>query len=117
MTDLGPNTERRFAEVFADKVLLTRVEAAALIGVDVKTLSALSDDQVLRAVRRGKVRAYTEHDLRAYLTEGPDVPCRSISRKNPESSPTTSRSKVVAFTARPARLRGVPRKPSSGRDV
>ena len=117
MTDLGPMTEKRFEAAFAETAVITRRAAAKLIGVDEKTLDGLSDDGVVRAVRRGAHRAYTERDLRAYLAEGPDVECRSTSPKRAASGSTISSSKVVAFTDRPARLRGVQRRPSSARGV
>ena len=64
MSDLGPVTERRFAEAFAAGAVITAKAAAELIGLDVKTLDALSEGQVIRSVPRGKRRAYTERDLR-----------------------------------------------------
>ena len=94
--DLGPTTERRFAEAFAERALITKAAAAALIGLDEKTLDALSDAQVVRAVRKGAHRAYTERDLRAYLLEGPDVePARPRNRPSPATPP-----KVVNFSER-----------------
>lgn len=103
--DLGPTTERRFAEAFADAALITAKKAAELVGLDVGTLSALSDRQIIRAVRRGSRRAYTERDLRAYLIEGPDAEWVSPSQRKAGSGTTISSSRVVAFTDRPARLR------------
>ncbi len=98
MSDLGPVTERRFAEAFAGAALITRKAAAELIGLDEKTLDALSDARIVRAVRKGAHRAYTERDLRAYLTEGPDVECRPKD-KPPRATPTGS-PKVVNFSER-----------------
>lgn len=64
---LGPITEARFAEAFATVALLNKREAARLIGVDAGTLDALTADGIIRAVPRGKRRAYTERDLRCFL--------------------------------------------------
>ena len=46
-----------------------------MIGLDEKTLNALSDQKIVRTVKKGAHRAYTERDLRAYLLEGPEVEC------------------------------------------
>lgn len=72
---LGPATEARFADAFAHRSILSKAAAADLIGLDEKTLDHLSDAKVIRAVRKGAHRAYTERDLRTYLLEGPDVEC------------------------------------------
>jgi hypothetical protein len=72
---LGPVTEARFALAFATRAVVDKATAARLIGLDVKTLDALSDARVVRAVRKGVHRAYTERDLRLYLLEGPDIEC------------------------------------------
>ncbi|MDP3870433.1 hypothetical protein [Phenylobacterium sp.] len=47
--------------------MLNKREAAALIGMDAGTLDALTAEGVIRAVPRGKRRAYTERDLRCFL--------------------------------------------------
>lgn len=96
MSTLGPTTEARFAEVFAKGALATALDAADLLGVDVETLNALTDANVIRAVRPSKCRRWTEADLRAYLLEGPDAPLRE--KKGPTVA--ASRSKVVPFTQR-----------------
>ena len=93
---LGPITEARFAKAFADTALATLKAASKLIGVDPDTLSTLTDEGVVRAVRRGKLRSYTEHDLRAYLLDGHDAPARP--RKPPPAH--VSRAKVVPFSQR-----------------
>ena len=116
MSDLGPTTEGRFAETFAAGAVITRKAAAELLGLDERTLDSLSDEGIVRAVRRGKLRAYTERDLRAYLLEGPS-PCRSIDPGTRPTSTMISSGKVVAFTGRPARLRNARRKPSSDRSA
>ncbi len=100
---LGPTTERRFAEAFATSALVTRRVAAALIGVDVKTLDGMRDEGLIRAVRRGKVPAYTERDLRAYLVEPAVV--RPSPPSHVGSGPQVSRTWVAGFSDRPARLR------------
>ena len=99
--NVGIHTEAALGAAFRDRLLLTASETAKLLGVDVKTLSRMTDERVIRAVRRGKLRAYTEADIRAYLTEGPDVPCR-----RPKEKPAVVRSaKVVNFTDRRTRRR------------
>lgn len=99
LPDLGPATERRFAEAFADAVMLTRKAAAELIGVDVKTLDALHDAGLVRAVRRGKLRAYTELDLRTYLLEAATVQCsRSTSLDPKPRARPAGGAKVVNFS-------------------
>lgn len=105
--DLGPTTEARFAVAFAKGATITRKAAAELLGFDVRTLDANVEAGLIRRVWRGKVPAYTERDLRAYLSSEA-VECPSIRSPAPGSGSTTSRSRVAAFTARPARLRVVP---------
>jgi hypothetical protein len=107
---LGAVTEARFAAVFASTALATALAAAKLIGVDEKTLSAMTDLGVVRSVPRGKLRAYTERDLRAYLIEGPAEPCRSTSQRRVASFSSTSSSRVVAITDLPDRRHDVPRR-------
>lgn len=103
MTPLSPSAEERIAAVFEDGLLATAKAIAGLIRVDVKTLRAMTDEGVIRAVRRGKRRAYTEADVRAYLaTPAPareKKPCPSTSRRTARTSTMTSSGKVVAFTA------------------
>lgn len=86
---LGAVTEARFAEVFSSTALATASSAAKLIGVDPKTLGDMTEREIIRSVPRGKLPAYTERDLRAYLLEGPATPCRSTSRPRAASSSTT----------------------------
>ena len=81
--DLGRITEARFAEAFSTRALVDKRTAAALIGLDVKTLDALSDAQVIRAVRKGVRRAYTERDLRRFILEGPDTTCAPPAANDP----------------------------------
>lgn len=111
MSELGPTTERRFAAAFERAAVITKKAAAELIGLDEKTLDALSESGAVRWVPKGKLRAYTERDLRAYLTEGPDVECRSTSRQRAVS--TTSTSSIVAgdfMARRAAKLAGKPKR-------
>lgn len=114
MTDLGPTTEARFATAFARTAIVTAKAAAELIGLDVKTLDALAEKQVIRSVPKGKLRAYTERDLRAYLIEGPDAACPSTSRPKASSGSSTLSSVVVGFTALQAKRHDAQRKPSRG---
>jgi hypothetical protein len=111
MTALGPITEARIAAAFADCCVLTAEKTAELIGLDVRTLREMTDASIIRAVRRGagKTRAYTEGDIRAYLTESA-APCRSTKRPRAPTGSTTSRSNVVGFTARLASEANAPRK-------
>jgi hypothetical protein len=94
-TILGAATERLFAQAFADAATINLKTAAALIGSNPKTLRKMTDDGLIRAVRRGQCRSYTEADLRAYLTEGPDVCPRD---KKPSS--TVRSDKIVPFSRR-----------------
>jgi hypothetical protein len=114
MSDLGPITERRFAEAFATAAVITAKAAAELIGLDEKTLASLSDRQVIRWVQRGKLRAYTERDLRAYLIEGPDAPCQSTSRPRAASGSSISYIGVGGFTDLRASRPDAQRKRSNG---
>lgn len=94
---IGPATERRIMMAFAETSLLTCGATSKLLGIDEKSLRALTDDGVIRAVRRGggRTRAYTEGDIRAYLTEGV-APAREAKRK----ATVPSAGKVVPFTER-----------------
>lgn len=107
MTDeaLGPVTAARFEAVFSTRAVVDKRTAADLIGLDVKTLDALSDAKVIRAVRKGAHRAYTERDLRLYLIEGPDVECAEPSnprRPEPKRRPSSAAPKlrVLNFSER-----------------
>lgn len=92
---LGPTTEARFNAAFATRAVVDKAVAAGLIGVDVKTLDALP----IRSVPKGaKHRGYTERDLRAYLTEGPEQPCEP---PEPKSRPrAASNVRAVNFSER-----------------
>jgi hypothetical protein len=91
--NLGPVTERRFEAAFANGAIITAKVAATLLGLDPKTLSAMAARGVIKSITRGKVRAFTERDLRGFLTE------RS------ECEPGNLTSSHRGFTTRPARLR------------
>lgn len=95
---LGPITERRFEEVFKDTALATAKAICGLLGLDEDTLKDMTDDGVIKAVRKGRCRSYTEHDVRAYLLEGPDAPRREARSKPAHVSP----SKIVPFSRRKA---------------
>lgn len=94
---LGPVTEERFREVFSVGALACAKVAARLVGLDADTLNEMTDQGIIRAVRRGRLRSWTEGDLRAYLLEGPDAPER---RKEPKRTSPTGRGRVVPFTKR-----------------
>jgi hypothetical protein len=100
---LGPVTEGRFSAAFSTRAVVDKATAAKLIGLDVKTLDALSDARVIRAVRKGAHRAYTERDLRLYLIEGPDIECEPdtpTTNNSPKPRPSRPASKVVNFSER-----------------
>ena len=99
---IGPATERRIQMAFADTCLLTASATAKLLGIDEKSLRALADQGVIRAVRKGggRSRAFTEGDVRAYLTEG-----SAPSRGKKTRATGTSQVKVVPFTQRKATAR------------
>lgn len=94
---LGPVTEQRFLKAFAETALVSGKVAAKLVGLDPDTLSVMADQGVIRAVRKGRLRSYTEHDLRNYLLRGPNAP--SQERKT-ERAETVRRGRVVPFSRR-----------------
>jgi hypothetical protein len=96
---IGPATEARLIALYSKASLLTAEATAAFLGIDVKSLRALTNDGVIRAVRRGGGghRAYTEGDIRAFLTESA-APFREAKLKV-----THQTGKVVPFTQRKAR--------------
>lgn len=67
MSELGPVTEKRFENAFATTAVVTKSMAAALLGLDEKTLDRLTSAGVIRAISRGAYPAYTEGSLRGYL--------------------------------------------------
>lgn len=93
---IGPATEARLQMAFAETCLLTCQSTARLLGLDEKSLRALTDGGIIRAVRRGggRTRAYTEGDIRAYLTQG-SGPDRA--EPKPRASQPVPK-KVVSFT-------------------
>lgn len=95
---VGPATERRIQSAFVDTCLLTCQATARLLGLDEKSLRALTDAGVIRAVRRGggRNRAYTEGDIRDFLTQGA-APVREKAAPKVSQSGTT---KVVSFMDR-----------------
>lgn len=96
---LGPVTEQRFLEAFSETALVSAKVAAKLVGLDPDTLSTMADDGVIRAVRKGRLRSYTEHDLRDYLLRGPDAPSRE---RNTERAEVVRRIRPVPFSRRGA---------------
>lgn len=96
---IGAATEARIMAAFAETALLTAEATGALLGIDTKSLRALTNDGVIRAVRRGGGghRAYTEGDIRAFLTESA-APVREVRPKV-----THQTHKVVPFTLRKVR--------------
>lgn len=94
MKEIGVHAEAAISAAFAGRLILTAKDTARLLGIDVKTLSRMTNDRVIRAVRRGKLRAYTEADVREYLSEGPDI--------NPAPKPVTN---VKSFPRRRGRER------------
>ncbi|MBI1405676.1 MAG: helix-turn-helix domain-containing protein [Caulobacter sp.] len=103
MTALPPAAEDRVRAAFTDTLQLTAKATAALIGIDVKTLRRMTDEGVIRAIRKGALRVYTEADVRAYLTTPAPIgqerrPCPSTNPRKAASGNMTSRQKVIAFT-------------------
>ena len=94
---LGEATAARIRMAFADTSLLTAKAAARLLGVDEGTLRLMAEKGVIRSVRRGAgaIRAYTEGDIVAYLTESA-VPVRE---EKPRATVHVSR-RVVPFSQR-----------------
>lgn len=92
---IGPATERRIMMAFADCCIITAQATARLLGMDAGTLRELTDDGVIRAVRRGHRRAYTEGDIRSYLTQG-----AATDRREKPKATVHVQSKVVPFSQR-----------------
>ncbi len=94
---IGPATERRIQMAFADTCVLTLKSAAKLLGMDEGSLRGLTDDGVVRAVRRGsgRTRGYTEGDIRAYLTQG-----GAPAREDKPRATGRAQLKVVPFSQR-----------------
>jgi len=103
---IGPATEALIQAAFASSCTITANAAAQVLGFDVKTLRNMTDEGLIRAVPRGTagVRAYTEGDIRAFLTESA-APCPSIAPRKARTGSTTSNKKVVDFTDRRASKR------------
>jgi hypothetical protein len=101
---LGPVTEARFQAEFAERAIVGIGVAARLLGLDEKTVEALTAARILRSVPKGtKHRGYTERDLRAYLIEGPDLECARPEPK-PRAKPA-SNVRHVNFSERRGRRR------------
>ena len=100
---IGPATERRIQMAFADTCLLTGKAASKLLGMDEKTLRALNAEGVITSVRRGggATRAYTEGDIRTYLTQGEASTAEKQAKTAQRGGP-----KVVSFMERRRAKRG-----------
>src|SRR4249920_2878875 len=90
-----------------DVRLLTSREAAERLHLSTDQLRAFVHDGELRYVNvgRGGKRPrmmFTESDIAEFITRRTrrDVGCQSISRSERRSTPMTSRSEVIGFTAR-----------------
>jgi hypothetical protein len=69
--DLGPATEARLAEAFADRILLTAQDTAKLLGIDPRSLREMHLDGTIRAVIVGRsTYRFAEIDIRAYISSG-----------------------------------------------
>lgn len=98
---LGPVTESRFEEAFHDAAVVSRKLAARLLGIDEKTLIALTLANAVRSVPRGRShRGYTERDLRAYLTESSELPFATAESKPRAKSPPRPHLRVMNFSER-----------------
>jgi excisionase family DNA binding protein len=64
---LDPITEARIRAAFSDRALLTRKAAAALLGIDEKTLTSLVLSGSLPAVNVGKQHRFSEAALRRFI--------------------------------------------------
>lgn len=121
---LGPTTERRFAEAFANGATITLAAAADLLDVDEKTLKALTEAGVVACCPRGPKRVgYSEVALRSYLLSPPSAAparpekttCQSTSRRTAPTSTTISSTKVVGFMeARASRRAAMRRRSNAG---
>lgn len=60
----------RLASCFGGRQLITRKVAAAILGVDIKTLTAMRETSIIPGVRTasGEFR-FSEADIRAYLSK------------------------------------------------
>lgn len=94
---LGPYTEARFEAVFSKGAQATALDAAELLGIDVDTLNAMTDEGIVRAVRRGSRRSWTEADLRNYLLTCPNAEKR---KRKPTSKGPPTGGKVLPFSRR-----------------
>ena len=101
-----------------DGLLRTRAEAAAKLGISVKTLDEHVASGALRyvAIGHGKTRPrrmFTDAILDEFISNQTrkDSPCLSIARGARRSGSSISGSEVIAFSVRPnARTKGKPRK-------
>lgn len=118
---LGPVTEARFAETFSKGALATLKDAASLVGLDEKTLKAMTGAGIVQGTPRGRLIGYSEVALRAYLLSPPapqplkeeKVTCQSTSRRKAASGTMTSSTKAVGFMDQRALRLAARRKRSS----
>ena len=70
-------SQPRLASNFGGRQLITRKVAAAILGVDVKTLTAMREQRTIASVRTatGEYR-FSETDLRAYLKNTESITAR-----------------------------------------
>lgn len=120
---IGPATEGRIAAAFATGALISGVACARILHVDVKTLRGMVRAGLINCVltgAKGTSRAYTEADVRSYLS-GPRAPvrpqekepsCPSISRRTRAIGTSTSSRTVIGFTEARALRRVEKLKPS-----
>lgn len=73
--------QARLASSFGGRQLITRKVAAALLGVDIRTLAVMRDRRLIPGVEtaRGEVR-FSESDIRAYLDRTGVEPIGGASR-------------------------------------
>jgi len=100
---LGPVTDARFAEAFRCAAVVSKKVAADLLGIDGKTVDALTEASLLRSIPRGaRHRGYTELDLRSYLL----TTAMGVERAapSPKMGPSSRwRPSALNFTERPSR--------------
>jgi hypothetical protein len=117
VTALPAATEARVLAAFAEACMIDARTAAELLHIDVKSLRFMTRAGAIGFVIKGaSTICYREVDIRGFLGGAPaassaipeDTTCRSTGPRASRSSSTTSRSKVVAITARPGKERDAP---------
>lgn len=102
---LGAATEARFAAAFAVKAIIDVKAAGKLLGLDARTLTAMTERGEILAVRRGQHEGYTERECRRYLIEGPAVECVKKAPAGKRATATGGNVQRVNFTDRTHRGR------------